>query len=530
MSESENKVSLGDKNILNIVLFGETGVGKSTFVNAFANYLKYDTLIAASNGELLAPVPIKFTVMDENFQEKVIQIGKSENEKTDPGVSSTQHPKSYLLEIPEKNLKIRLIDTPGIGDTRGLKFDEENMEKILALLGELNHVNAFCVLVKPNNSRITVLFEHCMKHLFSKLDKKVFENFVFIFTNARSSFFTPGDTFLPLQILLEGIASEPHKIKFDRDNIFCIDNESIRYLAIKNKGIKINDNVEKDYQESYQISSNSIKRMIDYIKTLSPASMKDTLSINDSRRIIFKLAIPMIDVMEKCEDAKDILIEHERKINENENNLEKLKPYLYIPVVKHKIEEKRDVEHKKGTIKPYLDLSWTPPFISVGVKTTTRRKIVVTTIQTPYVLYVEASNIKSTIDEKERAKATMVEIKQQLKKSLEDLEKEENLILTALVKFTVFLKENAFLMGADIFKNDLTTLIKKEREIKINPRRLESYENLLSTYLDEIANVSNVTPQDVDDVKTELLKQKHFGDILKYYYELDVLANDTTIN
>lgn len=56
-----------------------------------------------------------------------------ENEHFGTGQSATQAPRSYLFSWgPESNRKyIRLIDTPGVGDIRGVKADNENFAKIL---------------------------------------------------------------------------------------------------------------------------------------------------------------------------------------------------------------------------------------------------------------------------------------------------------------------------------------------------------------------------------------------------------------
>ena len=139
------------KDIINILLLGETGVGKSTMINALVNYLSYDKLADASKKEPLYFIPTSFEIMDDNFQQKQISIGESKNENPLPGVSATQNPMTYLLEL--KNLTVRLIDTPGIGDTRGMKYDEANVENVMNLISELDYLNAICIILKPNNSR-----------------------------------------------------------------------------------------------------------------------------------------------------------------------------------------------------------------------------------------------------------------------------------------------------------------------------------------------------------------------------------------
>jgi predicted GTPase len=112
---------------INILLLGETGVGKTTFINAFFNYLVYDTLDAALQGEMQVLIPSDFSVADsETHNLTKITIGiRDKNELCEEnGQYQTQGCKSYLFSIGDRYL--RLIDTPGVGDCRGVEQPRSN--------------------------------------------------------------------------------------------------------------------------------------------------------------------------------------------------------------------------------------------------------------------------------------------------------------------------------------------------------------------------------------------------------------------
>jgi predicted GTPase len=122
---------------LNVLILGETGVGKSTFINAFINYLTYDTLAEAMEAKKLEHVvasSFSYQYEDENgeFRQQDIKIGSSPHEKDGTeGQSATQRTAVCRIPLDDGNKIFRLIDTPGIGDTRGVHQDALNIEDIL---------------------------------------------------------------------------------------------------------------------------------------------------------------------------------------------------------------------------------------------------------------------------------------------------------------------------------------------------------------------------------------------------------------
>lgn len=141
---------------VNILILGETGVGKSSYINMFANLVTYKDIDDALDGGPITLISNKFSLTDDQLNTTMINNGQaSKDEDTSVGVSCTQYCKVYRLVIGDK--VIRLIDTPGIGDTRGILSDEENMNHVLDTLSTLDHLNGIIILLKPNDSRLGIV-------------------------------------------------------------------------------------------------------------------------------------------------------------------------------------------------------------------------------------------------------------------------------------------------------------------------------------------------------------------------------------
>ena len=173
---------------------------------------------------------------DENFEERIIRFGSDDNEDHTPGQSVTQSCRSYLFQLGQ--FCVRLIDTPGMGDTRGVEQDRWNFTNILDFISQYDELHCICILLKPNNSRLTLIFEFCIKQLLNNLQKSASNNIVFLFTNVRATFYRPGDTGPSLVKVLDKVKkSSDVEIPFNKSRVYCVDNEAFRYLVALKQGI-----------------------------------------------------------------------------------------------------------------------------------------------------------------------------------------------------------------------------------------------------------------------------------------------------
>ncbi|CAF3642275.1 unnamed protein product [Rotaria sp. Silwood1] len=293
-----NESNSSMNNFINVLLLGETGVGKSTFINAIVNYFNFDTMEKARSGEPIVLLPVSFLLtVGNNFEERIIRFG-SEDPNEDhhhPGQSVTQHCRSYVFTINTRT-KIRLIDTPGMGDTRGLDQDDLNMKHILSFINNLSHLNAICILLKPNESKLNVVLRSYFNRLLDFLGKNVHHNIIFCFTNTRGTFFAPGNTAPLLKSMLKSYSY--NDILFKKSNTFCFDNESFRYLVARKNGIKFDDYQKDEYKQSWITSVNETNRLIQYIcHDLKPCFQKTWTSIEHAQFQINRMIRPILETI-----------------------------------------------------------------------------------------------------------------------------------------------------------------------------------------------------------------------------------------
>jgi energy-coupling factor transporter ATP-binding protein EcfA2 len=303
---------------INILLLGQTGVGKSTFINAFANYLVNDTLEQAANDEMYTVIASSFSYTDLDFKQKLISIGEEDGYEQFKGVgeSNTLQCRSFVFPIGNRNL--RFIDTPGIGDTKGIYQDEKNFQEILNYIAQFEHLNAVFIMFKPNEERLTVLFRYSVYELLRHLHVGAKDNIVFIFTTARSTFFMPGSTSTLLRKLLD-THHEKHNVQvpFSRENTFLFDNEPFRYLALRKNGIKVNNEQIQGYTSSWIHSINEYSRLMRHINQCPLHATSNALSLNEAEQLVRKLPRPIAETARLIEENIQHAKEHKKRVNEN---------------------------------------------------------------------------------------------------------------------------------------------------------------------------------------------------------------------
>lgn len=156
----------------NILVIGETGVGKSSWLHCLLNYLQ-DIQFEEENRYLLFDEKSMLEQYEKKYGKKCI------------GESVTSEPSIYNIESTKVfNFPIRIIDTPGYGDTRGPETDKKIIQDLKKLLEDssIEYINTVCLFFKYNQTRQTFRLKPIMDQLISLFGVEIKHNVVFIFT------------------------------------------------------------------------------------------------------------------------------------------------------------------------------------------------------------------------------------------------------------------------------------------------------------------------------------------------------------
>ena len=149
------------RNSVNFMVVGQTGSGKTTLLNAFLNYL----------------LGVKF---EDNFRLKLI----NEDFGISMAESQTRDVIIYNIKSFDKNIPpIRVIDTPGFGDTGGLGKDKLISEKIAEKFRtDVSHINAICFVAQSTNAKLTINQKYIFNSIMDLFSEDIKENFIAMLT------------------------------------------------------------------------------------------------------------------------------------------------------------------------------------------------------------------------------------------------------------------------------------------------------------------------------------------------------------
>ncbi|CAF0776843.1 unnamed protein product [Didymodactylos carnosus] len=167
-------VKLNDASIAKALVIGETGSGKSTFINYLTNYFRHGSL-----NNVKVAIPSKYRPhITEHF-------AHNENNVSDTTQSKTDSCNQYMFNDDRTNRQYIFLDTPGLSDTRGAKQDDENMTKIIDSVETLGGIAAVIIVVNGTNPRLTANMQNVIARLRGNLPDVVMDSVVVVLTNAK---------------------------------------------------------------------------------------------------------------------------------------------------------------------------------------------------------------------------------------------------------------------------------------------------------------------------------------------------------
>ena len=242
-----------------MVFIGESGSGKSTCINYFANYFTNSSFDYENRFNKM-----KILIPNSLFPETNFSTGRQQHTERnvyDKTKSQTQDCAVYDFAYNGKNIKV--VDTPGFNDTDTSK-DDGNIQKILKQFSQLPFVTAILVTINGTNTRLSISISSTLNELRSSLPDSVFDNIFFIFTNCTEDTRNFSD-----ELIRDFNPSEEQTFHM-QNSLFCL----------KDFSSLNNDRFVRRMEQSWK---ESVETMSDIMKRINQASATSVQEFEDMR-------------------------------------------------------------------------------------------------------------------------------------------------------------------------------------------------------------------------------------------------------
>ena len=271
------------RSIYNLVLIGETGSGKTSFLNLICNF--------AAIQETGKKIDEKGLTNIKEFHDITL-----ENPKSKKMESKTSGAKLYNIILVD--LEVGVIDTPGFNDSRGFDQDKINTEAIIKTLKESKHINCVCLVVNGRSPRIGPSLKYVLAAITSILPKTTVNNVIVMLTNSADEDDATFDVAVLQQFFGKQILDE---------NIFYIDNPCCKLGKAQEKAKEqskpFSSAKAKNIAASFQITAGVLKEMYETIKEFQPVYTTEFIEVYEKKE---QVEVKVLDILTKYDEQNDL--------------------------------------------------------------------------------------------------------------------------------------------------------------------------------------------------------------------------------
>lgn len=188
-----------------ILLLGETGSGKTSFLNLLCNCYKMKT-------------------MSDNYDERSLSQLQDFNDACleDGDLYKLAQSRTSGVKIYQGD-RCDIIDTPGLGDSRGLEQDNKFLDHVISRLKAEKFINCICLIINGQQTQLGMTSKYVFAEITAFLPREVVNNVIVVITNTSN----PCDVSFDL-IELQTLLGKPII-----DNLFYIENPYCHLTKVK---------------------------------------------------------------------------------------------------------------------------------------------------------------------------------------------------------------------------------------------------------------------------------------------------------
>jgi hypothetical protein len=280
-----------------LVFIGESGSGKSTCINYFANFFAGKNFFQNTGYS-----DVQVVIPNRLFPYTASGYVSNERNVSDKTMSQTMHCNEYdfVWATDGNTMQIKVVDTPGFNDTDSRR-DDSNIQEILKVISNLPFITAIIITINGTYSRLSTSIKSTLDQLRSSLPDSVFDNLFFILTNC-----TESECNFDMKLISE---YTPHErcIFHMQNSLFSV--ESLDVVAKNPKNAR---RAEMNWKES-------IDTITDVMTEIKQTSATSTQVFDDMRIQQEQLIAHKENLIEKQKSLLEVLnaltIERDRLVN-----------------------------------------------------------------------------------------------------------------------------------------------------------------------------------------------------------------------